>query len=96
MAICAEQADPNVRVETILRVFNREFPDREVLRLATGWTPRAIAQIDEYDGLPDVFSFATANQLLTLAGSYGDVRLVGVNGYELAERCPLLVMDVRS
>ena len=37
MAIVAEAADPNIRVETIRDVFIREFPDRAMLAETTGW-----------------------------------------------------------
>ena len=98
MAICAQQGAPNVAVQEILRVFNREFPDRSALRRATGWsTENVVAQLDTYNDLPEVYSFPTREQLLTcVPGELKTPRLASSGRYELAERCPLLVMDVRS
>jgi hypothetical protein len=97
MAICAERADSNVEVQTILRVFNREFPDRVALGRATGWTDETIAQLDVYERLPDVFSFPTSEQVLaSVPAGFVNPRLVAAGTYELAERCPLLVLDVQS
>jgi SAM-dependent methyltransferase len=96
MAICAKQVAPNVAVQEILRVFNREFPDRRALRRATGWTDDVVAQMDAYQDLPEVFSFPTSEQLLaSVPHEFAEPRLVAAGTYELAERCPLLVMDVR-
>jgi hypothetical protein len=97
MAICAQQAGPNVAVQEILRVFNHEFPDRSALRCATGWTEDMIAPLDEYHDLPEVYSFPTREQLLScVPPELTTPRLVSSGTYELAERCPLLVLDVRS
>ena len=96
MAICTERATPNVAVREILRVFNREFPDRGSLCRATGWTEDVVAQMDAYQGLPEVFSFPTSEQLLaSVPRDFARPRLAPAGTYELAERCPLLVMDVR-
>jgi len=97
MAICTERATPNVAVQEILRVFNRELPDRGALRRVTGWTDDHIAQMDAYADLPEVFSFPTSEQLLaSVPREFAGPRLVAAGTYELADRCPLLVMDVRS
>jgi SAM-dependent methyltransferase len=98
MAIGAQQESPNVAVQEILRVFNREFPDRSALRRATGWrTEDIVAQLDAYNDLPEVYSFPTREHLLTcVPGELKTPRLASSGMYELAERCPLLVMDVRS
>jgi hypothetical protein len=97
MAICTERATPIVAVQEILCAFNRQFPDRSALRQATGWTDDHIAQMDAYADLPEVFSFPTSEQLLaSVPREFVGPRLVGAGTYELADRCPLLVMDVRS
>jgi len=97
MAICAQQGAPNVAVQEILRVFNREFPDRSALRRVTGWTEEMIDQPDAYKGLPEIYSFPTRTELLAcVPRELARPRLVGSGTYELAERCPLLMMDVRS
>jgi hypothetical protein len=94
MAICAQQGAANVAVQEILRVFNREFPDRSVLRRATGWTEEMVEQPDAYKDLPEIYSFPTWMELLACVPRELTPRQVGSGTYELAERCPLLVMDL--
>lgn len=95
-AICAATREANVPVEAVWRAFNGAFPDRDALRRATGWTDADLAQVDVYASLPDVFSFPTARQVLSLVpATMCRARFVRTWGYELAERCPVLVMDVR-
>jgi hypothetical protein len=96
MALCAETGDANLPAVRILDAFNRVFPDRAGLRSATGWTVADLAQIDVYRDASDVFSFPTAAQLLGTAPARLMPRLVPSGSYELAERCPLLIMDVRA
>ena len=97
MAICAQHGAPNVAVQEILRVFNREFPDRSVLRRATGWTEEMVEQPDAYKDLPEIYSFPTWMELLAcVPRELTRPRLVSSGTYELTERCPLLVMDLQS
>jgi SAM-dependent methyltransferase len=96
-AVCAERGVPNIAVTTILQAFNRTFPDRPALRRATGWTDDDIAQVDAYERMPDVFSFPTMSQLLAVVpDAFVQRRSVAVGNYELAERCPLLVLEVKA
>lgn len=95
-AICAERQQPNIAVQTILEVFNRLFPDREALRRAAGWDADEIEQIDAYKGLPDVFSFPTPRQVLEIVPNrFASAFFEPAGTYELAERCPFLVLDVK-
>ena len=96
MAIVAASHDPNITVETIRSTFEREFPDRGRLAAATGWAPADIDTIDAYKGSAEVYSFPTFNQLrAAIPPAFENPRLVAVGSYELAERCPLVVMDVK-
>ena len=96
MAIVAEAADPNIKVQRILDVFQREFPDRPALAKAAGWPTEDIDTIDVYRGSPDVYSFPTFDQLCaTIPQSFAEPRLQPVGAYELAERCPFLILDLK-
>jgi SAM-dependent methyltransferase len=96
MAIVAASGEPNIRVETIRDVFNREFPDRNLLAATTGWKPADIDTIDAYRDSSEVYSFPTFDQLRTeIPDSFDNPRLIAVGSYELAERCPLVVMDLK-
>ncbi|HVZ20943.1 MAG TPA: methyltransferase domain-containing protein [Vicinamibacterales bacterium] len=95
-AVCAETGDANVPVQAIREAFNRAFPDRRALLRATGWSSVDLATMDAYALLPDVFSFPTLRQVLSLVpATMCRARFVRTWGYELAERCPALVMDRR-
>lgn len=94
-AICAERGEPNIDVRSILRAFNRECYDRAALGRATGWSTDDIGQIDAYDQMPDVYSFPTLGQVLAvIPARLASARLRPAGTYELAERCPLLVLEV--
>jgi hypothetical protein len=95
MAIATEAGDPNVRVERIHEVFNEAFPDRALLAGAAGWREEDIATIDVYRGSWEVYSFPTFAQFrATLPEGLVNLRQVPTGSYELAERCPLVTMDV--
>ena len=94
MAITAERHDPNLPVQLIRDVFNREFPDRRSLAMAMGCNSEDIDDIDAYEGVRDIFSFPTRTEILAVLGSrFGNPRFVPSGTYEVADCCPLLVME---
>ncbi len=96
MAIVAEAADPNIKVQRIFDVFEQLFPNRTSLAKATGWPAEDIDTIDVYRGSSEAYSFPTFEQLRTaIPDSFSEPRLVPVGSYELAERCPLLILDLK-
>lgn len=72
--------------------FERWFPDRAALARANGWTLDEVARIDSYKGSDTLHAYPDRARILT--GLPWPGRFVEVGGYELAERCPLLVVDV--
>jgi SAM-dependent methyltransferase len=96
MAIAAEQSEPSVPVQSIHAAFHAQFPDRDRLAEATGWDRSEIDNIDHYQGSPEIYNFPTRRQALSMVPSdFVNARFVPVGSYELAERCPLLVMEKR-
>lgn len=94
-ALVAQTGDANVKVEAIGEAFDREFPDRCALARASGWSMDDIATIDFYRGSAEVYSFPTLAQIrAALPAGFGLARPVPSGSYELAERCPLMVMDL--
>jgi hypothetical protein len=95
-ALCAERATTNLPALDILDGFNRAVPDRAALADATGWSLDHIAQLDAYASLAHVFSFPTREEVLAVVPpSFATAQFVDVGSYELADRCPILVLDRR-
>ena len=96
MAIVAAGAGPNVPVRLIREVFDRAFPDRAALALSSGWSLDDIATIDLYENSADVYCFPTEQQFASVVPSaFAPIRFLAVGTYELAERCPLLITELR-
>jgi hypothetical protein len=94
MAIAHERGETNVFVREIRDQFERWFPDRAALAAALGWPREEIDTIDMYAGSDARYSFATRRQFLEIVPSeFTSARFVEAGSYELAERCPLLVLD---
>lgn len=95
--IAAEQRDPNVSTQSIAEAFDLCFPDRRVLLRSTGWSHEDLYEVDALVHAPGRVSFPTATQLLEVVpASLGRASLSACGTYALAERCPLLVVDVAS
>ena len=90
-AIVHETQGTNIPVRAIWDMFERLFPDRHALSLATGWSTDEIAEIDDYRSSPLDKSFPTRSQLID---AIPEMQLVESGSYEMADRCPLLLMDV--
>jgi len=94
MAVVSRQGDPNIAVTAIRDNFDRMFYDRGALAEATGWAMEDIATIDVYKDSSDVYSFPTLGQFKSaIPDSFRAIRVVDSGSYELADRCPLLVME---
>ena len=90
LAMAVAQGNPNLPMVEVWRIFSNSVPHRKHLADATGWSLDLIGEIDDYASSPFSKSFPTRRQLLDC---FDDARLVDCGGYELAERCPLLVID---
>jgi SAM-dependent methyltransferase len=94
MAIVHERGAPNVPVTEIRDTIERWFPDREALSAKTGWPREEIDTIDSYAGSNATYGFATRRQILDIVPpDFTNARFVEAGSYELAERCPLLVLE---
>ncbi|HXQ51712.1 MAG TPA: class I SAM-dependent methyltransferase [Stellaceae bacterium] len=93
MALTAAAGDPNIEVRFIRDGFDRACPDRAALAASAGWDTEDIATIDVYKDSRVIYSFPTIAQArASVPPAFGDIRIVAVGGYELAERCPLMAM----
>jgi SAM-dependent methyltransferase len=93
LAMAARQAQgiPNIAYRAIWEAFEASFPDRVALARATGWTIDMISEIDDYRGSMLTKSFPTRAELLAAVPGG---RLIETAGYELADCCPLLLVDI--
>jgi SAM-dependent methyltransferase len=93
MALTAKGMSSNIAVKAIHRAFVAEFPDRTELARSTGWDPSDIETIDVYRESDEIYSFPTGSELLSVPAPFIDAHFEDAGSYELAERCPLLVVD---
>ena len=81
----------NIETRAVWAAFEATFPDREALSRATGWPLSTIGEIDDYRVSTLSKCFPTRSALKSLLP---DAYLVESQGYEMAERCPVLVIDL--
>jgi SAM-dependent methyltransferase len=93
-AAVARDGNPNLTAHAIRENVDRLFFDRGALAEATGWPLADIRSIDAYKDDMAVFSFPTLGQLRSLLpDNLRLVRTLDTGTYELADRCPLLVIE---
>ncbi len=96
MAIAAQAAHHNFNVAETVATFDRLLPDRKLLAAATGWSADAIETIDFYRNSATRYSYPTLLQVRqTIPPSLKETGLLQ-GRYELAERCPILVLESRK
>jgi hypothetical protein len=94
MAVAAEAGEMNPTSDFIHRAFSEHFRDRARLAAASGWTIEEMTEIDGYRGSAFIHSYPPRDAILaTLPVGIRSARFIETGGYELAERCPLLVLD---
>ena len=90
-AICSP-ASPDIAVPAIREAMNKQFPDREALCRATGWSRAEVDTIDVYEGSSAVYNFSTETAIAALLKKhFVTVEIIRCGSYALAERCPLFV-----
>ena len=93
MAIAASHPGYDLPVHAAWQAFDA-IVDRAALAQATGWQRALIDTMDRYRDSSDMYCFAPmASVLAGVPAGFDNVRLVATQGYELAERCPLLVAE---
>ena len=96
MAVAAESHGPNISVADTHAAFNRLLPDRKRLAAATGWSHEAIATIDLYRGSAAGYSYPALAQLRRVFAQRFRETGLTQGSYELAERCPILILEPRE
>lgn len=96
MAIAATASDYTFCIADTLATFDRLLPDRQQLAAASGWRIDEIETIDFYRGSTARYSYPPLSQLRkTIPFEFSETDTLYGN-YELAERCPLLVLERRA
>lgn len=95
MAIASRSPDHTFVIAEALHSFDRLLPDRNRLVAATGWSGQDIATLDLYRGSTARYSFPPLPALLATLAPAMQANEVIHGRYELAERCPLLVLERR-
>ena len=94
MALAARQPQPQINVEALMNAFNAMFADRDELVRITAWDRAQVDTIDYYRGSKVVHAFPAREQLLSLLSPlFARIEFIPTSGYELSERCQLLVAD---
>lgn len=95
MAVSVADRLPNISSAHLFDRFEAIFPDRDALAQASGWSRATIAEIDAYRGSRYVHCYPSRSAVSALVPDWArGVRFVETKGYPLAERCPLLVIDL--
>lgn len=92
MAIASESVDHTFDIAETYASFERLIPDRHLLAAATGWNIDTIETIDIYRGSTAQYSYPTLSQVRAcLPPGLTQIDMI-FSRYELAERCPILVL----
>ncbi|MBA2933135.1 class I SAM-dependent methyltransferase [Sphingomonas sp. CGMCC 1.13654] len=93
MATAAIDGRVYVPVADIHAQFEAHLPDRAAIETATGWGAAEFAAIDAYRDAGSHLSYATRAEIASTLPEGATHRFVETEGYPLADRCPLLVVD---
>lgn len=94
MTLAKDTPEAAIGVQAMFDAFNEMFGDRAELARVTGWLPGHIDTIDFYRNSAVAYSFPTQEQVREVAAEcFSSAKLMPTSGYELAERCPLLVVE---
>jgi len=95
MAVAAATASPNVPVRSIHGAFVAGVHSTEAFALDNGWELEDLATIEVYRASNEVYSFPTRTELMAaIPSAFVRSKLVETSGYELCERCPLLILEL--
>jgi len=93
MAVVRDAGMVSVTSGRIHEAFQQLFPDREATARQTGWTTEDFDHFDAYKDAPSLHSYPTRAQIAAALPEGCSHRFIETDGYPLAERCPILVVD---
>lgn len=87
---------PDVGVNEVWRVWNAARIDTQALAAARGWPPEQFGMMDLYRGSPARYNFMRFDQTIRILQQAGfDLVATRRGKYELAERCPHVLLRKR-
>lgn len=89
-------AGHTVRVGDTFELWDAAGIDRDRLAQATGWSRARIDTIDDYRNNDTLLDFAPVDEALDRLSPFFDAVGRFDQGYELAERCPIVVLSRRA
>jgi hypothetical protein len=96
MAIQGADDAPDVAVDAVWRAWNASGIDARALAKARGWPPEQVKTIDFYRGSPARYNFMRFDSTIRhLRGAGFDLVARRIGSYELAERCPHVLLRKR-
>ncbi len=96
MAIASEATDYTLSVAETTATFDRLISNREQLATTTHWSIEDIDTIDFYRGSDARYCYPTLKQVCNTIPNSLKVADIIYGTYELAERCPILVLESRK
>ncbi|MGP1678095.1 MAG: class I SAM-dependent methyltransferase [Burkholderiales bacterium] len=96
MAMVGESGNANIRVADIHRRFGSLFPKRDALAAAAGWARAEIETIEAYANSRIEISFpALSDVRQSFSPTFREIDLM-YGSYELAQCCPVFVLQARQ
>ncbi|UCE31602.1 MAG: hypothetical protein JSW68_01190 [Burkholderiales bacterium] len=93
LAMAAQTSvDDGASLRQVHRAFCERWPDRDALASRVGWARAAIDTIDAYENTPGTYAFPTLQEIERSARGLFSIDAVRHGSYELAERCPTLLL----
>lgn len=96
MAIASESTPRTLNVADTADTFDKLIPDRLLLAANTGWCTEDIDTMDFYRGSQARYCYPTLQQVREAIPESLEEKAVILGTYELAERCPILVLESRK
>jgi SAM-dependent methyltransferase len=95
MALAAQNGG-NIHTPLILETFETRFADRQRVLTLNGWTDDDIETIEIYRGSSAWYAYPTVAQVQAVVpAGFSVIEAASSGGYELADRCPILVLERR-
>jgi SAM-dependent methyltransferase len=97
MAVQGMDDAPDVAVDAVWRVWHTARIDMRVLETARGWPPEEVGTIEYYQGSPARYNFMRFDDTIRCLQRAGfDLVATRRGNYELAERCPHVLLRKRT